>query len=168
MRLPVKRKISYHFDGQVSSSGRISNLSIICQCSFWKVHTPKYWIWRKTFKPLRILVQSHLPVLNKVGPEPRRRENKAVAQNVWQNLIATFDRHILIGPVECRWQRQPFLLCLSYLLFVTDTTDSVCAKKMPGVIFYRYIAKNWQFTVYFVVIYGFFGCKFYSPKIVSV
>ena len=26
-------------------------------------------------------------------------------------------------------------------------------------------AKNWQFSVYFVVIYAFFRCKFYSPKI---
>ena len=39
-----------------------------------------------------------------------------------------------------------------YLLFVTDTTDGVCVKKLPGVNFYRFNAKNWQFTVYFAVI----------------
>ena len=35
----------------------------------------------------------------------------------------------------------------SYLIFVTDTTDGVCVKKLPGVNFYRFNAKNWQFTV---------------------
>ena len=52
---------------------------------------------------------------------------------------------------------------------------------LAGVNFYRFNAKignllciycnnakNWQFTVYFVVIYAFFWCKFYSPKILSV
>ena len=34
------------------------------------------------------------------------------------------------------------------LIFVTDTTDGVCVKKkLPGVNFYRFNAKNWQFTV---------------------
>merc|ERR1711928_100677 len=44
----------------------------------------------------------------------------------------------------------------------------LCKKKLPGVNFYRFNTKNWQFTVYFVVIYAFFQCKFYSPKILSV
>ena len=35
----------------------------------------------------------------------------------------------------------------TYLIFVTDTTDGVCVKKLPGVNFYRFNAKNWQFTV---------------------
>ena len=40
-----------------------------------------------------------------------------------------------------------------YLIFVTDTTDGVCVKKkLAGVNFYRFNAKNWQFTVYFAVI----------------
>ena len=39
---------------------------------------------------------------------------------------------------------------------------------LVSVNFYRYNAKNWQFTVYFVVIYAFFRCKFYSPKILLV
>ena len=40
-----------------------------------------------------------------------------------------------------------------YLIFVTDTTDSVCVKKkLPGVNIYRFNAKNWQFTVYFAII----------------
>ena len=43
-----------------------------------------------------------------------------------------------------------------------------CKFFLPGVNFYRFIAKNWQFTVYFVVIYAFFRCKFYSPKILIV
>ena len=34
--------------------------------------------------------------------------------------------------------------------------------------FYRFNAKNWQFTVYFVVISAFFRCRFYSPKILLV
>ena len=34
-------------------------------------------------------------------------------------------------------------------------------------VFCRKNAKNWQFSVYFVVIYAFFRCKFYSPKICS-
>ena len=35
-----------------------------------------------------------------------------------------------------------------YLIFVTDSTDGVCVKKkLPGVNFYRFNAKNWQFTV---------------------
>ena len=33
----------------------------------------------------------------------------------------------------------------SYLIFVTDTTDGVCVKKMPGVNFYRFNARNWHF-----------------------
>ena len=45
-----------------------------------------------------------------------------------------------------------FVNARTYLLFVTDTTDGVCVKKMPGVNFYRFNAKNWQFTVYFAVI----------------
>ena len=44
----------------------------------------------------------------------------------------------------------------------------VCVKKkLPGVNFYRFNSKNWQFSVYFVVIYAFFWCKFYSPKNVA-
>ena len=35
-------------------------------------------------------------------------------------------------------------------------------------VFCRNNAKNWQFSVYFVVIYAFFWCKFYSPKILPV
>ena len=35
-------------------------------------------------------------------------------------------------------------------------------------VFCRKNAKNWQFTVYFVVIYAFFRCKFYPPKILLV
>ena len=35
-------------------------------------------------------------------------------------------------------------------------------------VFCRIYTKNWQFTVYFVVIYAFFRCKFYSPKILPV
>ena len=34
-----------------------------------------------------------------------------------------------------------------YLIFVTGTTGGACVKKMPGVNFYRFNAKNWQFTV---------------------
>ena len=38
--------------------------------------------------------------------------------------------------------------CGAHLIFVTDTTDGVCVKKkLPGVNFYRFNAKNWQFTV---------------------
>ena len=41
----------------------------------------------------------------------------------------------------------------TYLIFVTGTTGGACVKKkLPGVNFYRYNAKNWQFTVYFAVI----------------
>ena len=57
-----------------------------------------------------------------------------------------------------------------------------CKFFLAGVNFYRFNAKNWQFTVYFavitqknwqftvyfVVIYAFFRCKFYSPKILLV
>ena len=57
-----------------------------------------------------------------------------------------------------------------------------CKFFLAGVNFYRFNAKNWQFTVYFVVltqknwqftvyfvvIYAFFRCKFYSPKILPV
>ena len=58
----------------------------------------------------------------------------------------------------------------------------LCKFFLAGVNFYRFNAKNWQFTVYFavitqknwqfsvyfVVIYAFFWCKFYSPKILLV
>ena len=78
--------------------------------------------------------------------------------------------------------KRPSLSSRPYLKFVADTTDGVCVKKMAGVNFYRFNAKNWQFTVYFavitqknwqfsvyfVVIYAFFRCKFYSPKILLV
>ena len=37
----------------------------------------------------------------------------------------------------------------TYLLFVTDTTDGVCVKKIANI--YRFNAKNWQFTVYFAI-----------------
>ena len=53
-----------------------------------------------------------------------------------------------------------------------------CKFFLAGVNFYRSNAKNWQFTLYFavitqnsvysVVIYAFFWCKFYSPKILLV
>ena len=57
-----------------------------------------------------------------------------------------------------------------------------CKFFLAGVNFYRFNAKNWQFTVYFavitqknwqfsvyfVVIYALFRCKFYSPKILIV
>ena len=43
-----------------------------------------------------------------------------------------------------------------------------CNFFLAGVNFYRFNAKNWQFSVYFVVIYAFFRCKFYSPKILLV
>ena len=36
----------------------------------------------------------------------------------------------------------------AYLIFVRRTTGGACVKKkLPGVIFYRFNAKNWQFTV---------------------
>ena len=35
----------------------------------------------------------------------------------------------------------------TYLIFVTGTTGGACVKKLPGVNFYRFNAKNWQFTV---------------------
>ena len=35
-------------------------------------------------------------------------------------------------------------------------------------VFCRNNAKNWQFSVFFVVIYAFFRCKFYSPKMLFV
>ena len=35
----------------------------------------------------------------------------------------------------------------AYLLFVTDTTDGVCVKKLPSVNFYRFNVKDWQFTL---------------------
>ena len=43
-------------------------------------------------------------------------------------------------------------LMITYLIFITDTTDGVCVKKLPGVNFYRFNAKNWQFIVYFALI----------------
>ena len=43
-----------------------------------------------------------------------------------------------------------------------------CKFFLSGVNFYRLNAKNWQFTVYFVVIYAFFWCNFNSPKILCV
>ena len=43
-----------------------------------------------------------------------------------------------------------------------------CKFFLAGVNFYRFNAKNWQFTVYFVVMYVLFRCKFYSPKILIV
>ena len=35
----------------------------------------------------------------------------------------------------------------AYLIFVTGTTGAACVKKLPGVNFYRFNPKNWQFTV---------------------
>ena len=43
-----------------------------------------------------------------------------------------------------------------------------CKFFLAGVNFCRFNAENWQFTVYFVVIYAFFRCKFYSPKVLPV
>ena len=40
------------------------------------------------------------------------------------------------------WRRKLLLLHIPF----------ICQKKLPGVIFYRFNAKNWQFTVYFAVI----------------
>ena len=43
-----------------------------------------------------------------------------------------------------------------------------CKFLLAGVNFFRFYAKIWQFIVYFAVIYVFFLCKFYSPKILLV
>ena len=49
-----------------------------------------------------------------------------------------------------------------------DRADQSVLFFLAGANFYRFNAKNWQFTVYFAVIYAFFRCKFYSPKILLV
>ena len=64
----------------------------------------------------------------------------------------------------------------TYLLFVTDTTDGVCVKKIAN--FYRFNAKNWHFwqilrekVAFFTDLtqkIGVFQCKFYSPKFLTV
>ena len=70
----------------------------------------------------------------------------------------------------------------SYQIIVADAADAVSVnfsgrckffsdltRKIGNLLcIWRNNAKNCQFTVYFVVIYAFFGCKFYFPKIVSV
>ena len=42
-----------------------------------------------------------------------------------------------------------------------------CKFFLVGVNFYRFNAENWQFTVYFVVIYAFFGVNFILQKFYS-
>ena len=70
----------------------------------------------------------------------------------------------------------------AYQIIVADAADAVSVnfsgrckffsdlkQKIGNLLcIWRNNAKNWQNTVYFVVIYAFFQCKFYSPKILPV
>ena len=63
----------------------------------------------------------------------------------------------------------PLCACVSHTSYLSRTPRVYsCNFFLAGVDFYRFNAKNWQFTVYFVVIYAFFWCKFYFPKILPV
>ena len=66
----------------------------------------------------------------------------------------------LIFPLTPR--AMPGCLHTSYLS--REPREFSCKFLLAGVNFYRFNAKNWQFTLYFVLIYAFFQCKFYSPK----
>ena len=46
-----------------------------------------------------------------------------------------------------KYQKCPIKAPKTYLIFVTGNTGGACVKKLPGVIFYRFNVKNWQFTV---------------------
>ena len=107
---------------------------------------------------------------------------------------------MLVQLLNLFWKHRQFLMwvlgstTLEYvsalLLFAMEHTwylsrsPRTCSCKffLAGVNFYRFNAKNWQFTVYFavimqknwqfsvyfVVIYAFIRCKFYFPKILFV
>ena len=59
-------------------------------------------------------------------------------------------------------------LNLSEEMCLASKQQCPCKFFLAGVNFYRFNAKIWQFSVYFVVIYAFFRCKYYSPKILPV
>ena len=85
----------------------------------------------------------------------------------------------LLDPFYVSTQQHPEKYAGPYLIIVADAVSvnfsgrckfwHIQRKKLAiYCVFCRNKAKNWQFTVYFVVIYAFFRCKFYSPKILPV
>ena len=67
-----------------------------------------------------------------------------------------------INPYSLQWRS--FSFCSIPHICHRHHRWCLCKKKLPGVNFYRFNVKNWQFTVYFVVIYAFFGANFILQK----
>ena len=122
---------------------------------------------------VKFLKKHLLSVITVQSSSLRVRAKKQCSLIIWHNNPS---RKLKTG-IFCQKARQggnethPFLnmnffMISSHTSYLSQTPQTCLRKKkLPGVNFYRFNAKNSQFSVYFVVIYAFFRCKFYSPKI---
>ena len=68
-------------------------------------------------------------------------------------LITESKRNCLACQFMRKRKNVPLESTSEHTFYLSQTPQTcLCKKKLPGVNFYRFNAKNWQFTVYFAVI----------------